>query len=354
MKFHLWAWQRGGLGGVLSCCRQRRAAIPPENPAWPAHAATISGRRYRVVIESQAIRSMARAQSLPHRPKRTTPLTLDIVRAKWAAMRVSGETPGTALHHACYCVLDYFFGIEWLRNHVLIGCRYPGYLMNNPIVQADGMGVDKDHTLRVVQLAELLYNLQGIPGLDHCLDRMFSGQIEPTVAELDFGMFLRRQGAVFSYVAPTGVKGRDYDVDVLYEGGTVACGDIKCKIEGTDYTESSLLNSLKKAQKQFPSDRPGIIFVKVPQRWVDLSTGNLGVETDVSETLAKFFQATKRVVLVVFYTKFTFDGPRGTEIRHVALERENPQSQYARDRSWRLFEEVKEAPDWVNFTRLMR
>jgi hypothetical protein len=149
------------------------------------------------------------------------------------------------------------------------------------------------------------------------------------------------------------VKTWDYDVHVPYEGGPVACGDIKCKIEGTDYAEGSLLNSLKKARKQLPSDRPGIVFVKVPQRWVDLGTGNLGVDTDVSETLAKFFQTAKRVVLVVLYTKFTFHGSQGTAIRHVALERENPQSRYAQDRSWRLFKEVKEPPDWVDFSRLM-
>jgi hypothetical protein len=182
---------------------------------------------------------------------------------------------------------------------------------------------------------------------------MFEGQIEPTIAELDFGMLLRRQGVAFGYVIPTGVKTRDYDVYVHYEGGPVACGDIKCKLEATDYAKSSLLNSLKKAQRQFPSDMPGIVFVKVPQRWVDLNTGNLGLDTDVSDMLAKFFQTTKRVVLVVFYTKLTIHVPEGTAIRHVTLERENPNSRCVPDGSWCLFHQVKERPDWVYFSRLM-
>jgi len=297
---------------------------------------------------------MARAQSFTDRPKRTTPLTLDIVQAKWAAVRARGDTVGTALHQACYCVLEYFFGAEWLRGHVLSGCRYPGYLTINPTMQADGIGIDKDHTLRVLQLAEVLYNLRGVPGLDHCLDRIFTGQIEPTMAELDFGMFLRRQGVAFSYVTPTCVKTQNYDVNIPYDGGPVACVDIKCKMEGTDYAKSSLLNSLKKAQKQFPGDRPGIVFVKVPQHWVDQSTGNLGVGTEVSDMLVKFFLTAKRVVLVVFYTKFTIHGPQGTAISYATLERENPQSRYAQDRSsWRLFKEIKEPPDWVDFSRLM-
>ena len=150
--------------------------------------------------------------------------------------------------------------------------------------------------------------------MEHILDRMFEGQIEPTIAELDFGMFLRRQGVAFRYVIPP-VSKHGTMMLCPYEGGPVACGDIKCKLEGTDYAKSSLLNSLKKAQRQFPSDMPGIVFVKVPQRWVDLNTGNLGLETDVSDMLAKFFQTAKRVVLVVFYTKLTTHVPEGTAIR---------------------------------------
>jgi hypothetical protein len=80
---------------------------------------------------------VAEAQNLPNRPKRTTPLTLDTVQAKWAAARASGETVGTALHQACYLVLEYFFGVEWLRDHVLVGCRYPGHLTMNPVVQTE-------------------------------------------------------------------------------------------------------------------------------------------------------------------------------------------------------------------------
>ena len=287
------------------------------------------------------------------RPDRFAPLTLEMIRAKWAAVRASGEAVGTTLHHACYYVLAYFFGDPWLHDHVLFGCRYPGYLTMRPVMQGGGMGIDKDHTLRVVELAEILFNLQGVPGVEHCLDRMFSGQIEPTLAELDFGMFLHRQGVAFSYVAPSGVKTQDYDVDVPYDGGSVASGDIKCKIEGSNYTEATVLNSLRKARQQLPGDRPGLIFVKVPQEWVDAGTGNLGVGDDVSETLTKFFRDTKRVLLVVFYTKLTFHLAQGTAIRHVALERENPLSRYASDRSWRLFDAVREAPAWANFSQLM-
>jgi hypothetical protein len=182
---------------------------------------------------------------------------------------------------------------------------------------------------------------------------MFKGQIEPTIAELSFGMFLRRLGVPFRYVTPSRVKTQDYDIHVHYKGGRVACGDIKCEIEALDYAESSVLNSLKKAQKQLPKDRPGIVFIKLPQHWFDLSTGKLGVETDVAEMLAKFFRTTSRVVLVVLYAKFTARGAHGTAISHMVLERENYKCRYAHDGSWQLFKEVKELSGWVDFSRVM-
>src|ERR1700678_3233716 len=77
------------------------------------------------------------------RPDRSAPLTLEMIRAKWAAVRASGEAVGTTLHHACYYVLAYFFGDPWLHDHVLFGCRYPGYLTMRPVMQGGGMGIDK-------------------------------------------------------------------------------------------------------------------------------------------------------------------------------------------------------------------
>jgi hypothetical protein len=89
---------------------------------------------------------------------------------------------GNSRHYPASCLplrSEYFFGVEWLRDHVRTGGRYSGYLTMNPVVQNDGMGIDQNNTLKVLELAELLYNLQGVPGLDHCLDRMFSGEIRP-------------------------------------------------------------------------------------------------------------------------------------------------------------------------------
>jgi hypothetical protein len=47
------------------------------------------------------------------------------------------------------------------------------------------------------------------------------------------------------------------------------CADTKCKIETTEIGTDSIKYSLGEARKQLSSDCPGIVFVKVPQHWID-------------------------------------------------------------------------------------
>ncbi len=290
----------------------------------------------------------------PQRPTPATPLTLDMIRAKWASMLAKGESVGTATHHACYFALEHFLGLPWLKKHVLSECSTPGYLSHRPKMVDEFIGIDKDHTQRVVQLAEALLNLQAVEGLGDRLDRLYQGQIEPTMAELDFGMFMRVQGTDFRYVEASGVKTRDYDVELFYPDGIAACGDIKCKLDGSAFSKTGLLSTLTKGRQQLPADRPGILFVKVPQEWVDRSTGILGAEEDAAEALEEFFRSTQRVVLVAFYSKMTTELAGGTAISYMCRQFENKSVRFDRDGSWGLFDVDQQKPVWLNLSAALR
>jgi hypothetical protein len=217
----------------------------------------------------------------------------------------------------------------------------------------DEFGIDKAHTQRVLQLAETLFNLQGVRGLDERLDMLFSGQIEPTMAELDFGMFLRMQGSDFCYVPASGVKGQDYDVELLYADGLTACADSKCKLDGSGFSKDGLLSTLKKARQQLPANRPGIAFVKLPQEWVDRETGNLGLGDDVGDLLEEFFRTTGRIVLVAFYSRITTELAKGTAINHVCRQFENRHPRFKRAGSWGLFDAETQVPGWINLNAFL-
>lgn len=287
------------------------------------------------------------------RPEATSLLTLDMIRRKFEIVLAKGVGPGTAMHHALYFVLVHFLGEPWLHTHVLYGCSRQGYLSMNPTMGENGFGEDRAHTQRVLQLAEMLFNLQGIEGIDQCLDRLFSGQIEATMAELGFGMFMRMQGANFRYVSPSGVMGQDYDIELIYPDGLTACGDIKCKLDGSAFSKAGLLSTLKKARKQLPPDRPGIAFVKVPQEWVARDTGNLGLGDDIDDLLDEFFRSTKRMVLVAFYSKLTTDRPEGTAINHICRQFENRLSRFVRPGTWGLFDVDRQLPGWIDLNAVL-
>jgi hypothetical protein len=88
-------------------------------------------------------------------------------------------------------VVRAFMGDQWFDQHVMPSPRRPGFvtLDESSQVSLDLSGY------RLIDLAELLYNLQLVEGFDDCLDRMRSGNIEATYAELDLGQ--RFSGTTF-------------------------------------------------------------------------------------------------------------------------------------------------------------
>jgi hypothetical protein len=83
---------------------------------------------------------------------------------------------------------------------------------------------------RIMDLAEILFNLQYVQGFDECISRMREGDIDGTHAELDLGRMLFLNRIRFRYIIPTGVKGHTtqrivsvkyYTSAIVYIDGTL-------------------------------------------------------------------------------------------------------------------------------------
>jgi hypothetical protein len=111
-------------------------------------------------------------------------------------------------------VVRAFMGDQWFDRHVMPSQRKPGFVTMDESTQ---VSLDLS-AYRLIDLAELLYNLQLVEGFDDCLSRMRQGGIEATYAELDLGRMLFWHCVLFRYVKPTGETGADYDVDIIYAG----------------------------------------------------------------------------------------------------------------------------------------
>jgi hypothetical protein len=174
---------------------------------------------------------------------------------------------------------------------------------------------------------------------------MRAGQIEATFAEFDFGRFLYLHDIAFKFITPTGTQGKDYDVAIEYADGREACADAKCRLEGTHVRVDTLRNSLNKARSNnLPPDKPGVIFVKVPQTWLERED----LREEISATVWAFLRNTQRVVSVVVYATVATElaGQPMMLLRHRFHEFPNPSHRFDGTKSWTLFRDYKVPEAW--------
>jgi hypothetical protein len=248
---------------------------------------------------------------------------------------LNGVTQSFALASA---VVRGFLGEKWFDRHVMPNRRKPGFLTIN---ETDATTLDTS-SYRIMDLAELLYNLQHVVGFDECITRMRDGDIDGTYAELDFGRMLYLHQIKFRYVVPSGLKGSDYDVDIIYPNGLAVCGDAKCKVETTEFSWKTIDGTLETARSQLPDEKPGIVFVKIPPKWMETANS-----ANLCHAVGReFLRTTKRVVSVKYYASpLTFmNGVLG--IHHAFMEISNPITDFGNYQNWDIFRKNALPPEW--------
>jgi hypothetical protein len=241
-------------------------------------------------------------------------------------------------------IIRHFFGKQWYEDHIIqdeAHSRPPGFLRLDFTPGFEGAR----KISRVLEFAETLFNLQNLEGFDDRIDQMRTGEIEAMFAEFDFARFLYVHNIKFKFVTPTGEKGKDYDFAIEYADGREACADAKCRLEGTEVRADTLVNSLKKARaNNLPPDKPGIIFVKVPQSWLEQERVRKGIH-DVVEG---FLRNTQRIVSVVVYANpiMKMSDREMMLSRHRFEEFPNTSHNFDTTRSWLLFKGYKVPEEW--------
>lgn len=193
-------------------------------------------------------------------------------------------------------VLKALLGDEWFSSHFISG----GKDLTSFRQIAYDLGSARDnfaYQRRVESFAEMLFNFQEIEGFAQRITKLLSEDLEPAIAELQGAKMLYQSRVPFRFIEPKGELGLDYDVEATLYGGVVACCEMKCKVKGTLLSENTILNSLKGAKRQLPSDTQNIIFVKLPEDWIRQE----GVSEVIDGALNNFFRASSRVLWVVLH-----------------------------------------------------
>ena len=160
------------------------------------------------------------------------------------------------------------------------------------------------HELRILQLAELIFNLQSADGIDERIAAIRKGGLESTCGELECAAQIKKANLPFRFVTRSGMRGKDYDVEIMSDFGAYLNCELKVTTEEKDLQKSTIGNKLKAARTQLPKEQPGIIFLKIPESWPKQP----GAQQLLSESVDEFFRNTNRVIAVVLrWEELVFD-----------------------------------------------
>ena len=194
-------------------------------------------------------------------------------------------------------ILDHFFGMDWFQRFGSEHAPKRSYL--RPAF--DEAGEATDFSMRLLNLSEMLWNLQGVGGVRNPLEDIASGQIEPGLAELQAGMLLMKNGHRFRYVDRAAGR-RTYDIEIETSERPWPT-EVKCKIDSTDLSEATIVSALKKAHDQLPPDDAGggIVFMRCPGAWAVDGTRAVWLPPETITAVNAYVQSTRRIGLVVPY-----------------------------------------------------
>jgi hypothetical protein len=241
-------------------------------------------------------------------------------------------------------ITRHFLGQQWCEDNILQNAdqsKPSGFLR---VDFRHGFEGERKNA-RILDLAECLFNLQNVEGFDDRVDQLRTGDIESTIAEFDFARFIHIHDIAFKFVIPTNKRGKDFDFAIEYVDGREACADAKCRLEETEMRAETIRNSLERArQHNLPPDKPGIIFVKVPQTWMESDE----VRASMGEVVNGFERNTRRVVSVVLYTiaVSALHDRAITLMRHRFLEYPNTSHRFDTLKRWTLFKDYEVSREW--------
>lgn len=119
---------------------------------------------------------------------------------------------------------------------------------------------------RICRLAERVYNLQNVPNFKNIIKDIINGEVVSRDAEIEVGGHLLSRNIKFEFVIPSNIKTNDFDIRIT--DPKINC-EVKHKIESTKISANSLLNTIRSAKQQLPKHEPSIIFLKIPENWIN-------------------------------------------------------------------------------------
>jgi hypothetical protein len=243
-------------------------------------------------------------------------------------------------------------GYKWIYEHIFSRNPQTPYFRSRP---KNGAEFDL-HYMRVTDFSELLYNLQTVIGIEAVYRRLVSNpsQIEATILELEGFRLLWLAGLHFKIVHAGAGQNLNYECEITLPSGATAYCEMKCKLETTKFSESSLKNALDGARHQLPKGCCGIILVKIPQTWVE---GSDNIASSINAVIGKILNNTTRVCEIVWYATFVKSSSEWSFGLHMLNEYLNDKAPNAKDLNGGIFHDGLRTTGetrWVHLFRITK
>ncbi|MCL4400351.1 hypothetical protein M1506_03735 [Patescibacteria group bacterium] len=187
-------------------------------------------------------------------------------------------------------VLRILVGDQWVKHAVFSFTKARVAKDDRDHLRSNQYGIQWQSRVKI--LAEKLFNLQHITGMDRVINEIRQGNLTSRFAEIDAASFLFRREIAFRFVIPSGQKESDYDIE-LADG--INC-EVKHKIERTSPSVKIVERTLHEANKQVPGEDQSLFFIKIPEDW----TNNGLLPESISSGAIPFFLRNKKNLGVVF------------------------------------------------------
>lgn len=193
-------------------------------------------------------------------------------------------------------IIEHFCGISWVKKNLQKN-QVDDFLRLRSVLVDNNAEESTKCSDRVIALAEGLLNLQSELGFQFFVDeleRNENNRTESSFAVLDASRILKRLGIQFQF--KQALPDSSYDFDIIDKDDVIPC-EVKCKIELTKLSESTIRDSLMKAENQLPSGTKSIVFMKIPENWLAHRELKKSLEGEILDTLSK----RKSIIAVVVY-----------------------------------------------------
>lgn len=140
----------------------------------------------------------------------------------------------------------------------------------------------------------MLINLRYETGFEGRFNKLQTDDLESVFHEMMIAKLVKMSNIPFCFIDEGGTTGMDYDLEMTLGNTRVAC-ETKCKMESTETSESTIWATLEKGRKQLPKDKPGILFVSVPEAWLS----HPDAETHMASAINKLFRQSRRVSTII-------------------------------------------------------